>query len=344
MIGWRGPWAACLVAVIGLAATACIGRHTVAGVTDGSSRDALRAGALVYVKDQALYLARGDGSGASRVLGKDDGGDDLTILQAALSPAGDRVGFLSVNEIDVRERTGRGLSLQILTLACANDPRAAVTHWRRIELSKFVQPGADGRLEIFAAGALAWSRDGSRIAVGLNRPSAGGGDAVLLLDPDGNPLVQYDIAPHDLSPVSSISWTRDSGAVLLGGQINAGGDNATGVILRLDFGPAGGARGATITDVGPGRFPAVSPDGARIAIVDERSGKSDLVVLDMSGREVERFTRPAGRGLSRPEWSSDGRYLYYYSLASTGPLGLIDITMLRCLDTRTRQVFDLARL
>ena len=344
MIAGRGLSAACLAAILSLLPAACISRHLAAGVTDESSRAALRVGVIVYVKQDGLYLARGDGSGARRLLAGNDAGGQLTILHAALSPAADRVAFLSVNDLDVRERTGRGLSLQILTLTHPADPAAAVSGWRRSQLEKIAPPGPGGRQEIFTAAALAWSRDGSRIAIGLNRPPAAGGDAVLLLDSVGVPLLQYDLAPHDLAPVSSISWTPDSGAVLLGGQIDEGADTATGVILRLEFGESGAARGASITDVGTGRYPVISPDGTRIAVVVERSGTSDLLLLDMSGREVERFPRPAGRGLTRPQWSADGRYLYYYSLASTGPLGLVDITMLRCLDTRTRQVFDLARL
>lgn len=334
--------AALLLAVVcGSASVACITHHPPAGVTVASSRTALQAGALVYVKPDGLYLARGDGSGARRLLAENEGGGHTTFLYAALSRAADRVAFLSVEEIDMRERTGRGLSLQILTLARPGDPRSPVNGWLRIRLERFAPPGADGRLEIFTAAGIAWSHDGTRVAVGLNRPI---GDAVVLFGADGVPQAEYDIAPHDLAPVSSLSWTLDAGALLLGGQVDGGGDNATGVILRLEPGRTGAARGASVTAIGPGRYPAISPDGERIAIVDERSGTSDLVVLDMSGREVERFTRPAGRGLSRPQWSGDGTYLYYYSLASTGPLGLIDVTMLRCLDTRTRQVFDLARL
>lgn len=95
--------------------------------------------------------------------------------------------------------------------------------------------------------------------------------------------------------------------------------------------------------IAPGASPAVSPQG-RIAIVDPKAGLWDFVLLGSDGEEIERFRRPAGRAPSRPFWSPDGRFLYYHSLAATGPLGLIEMTMLRCLDTRDGTVFDLVPL
>ena len=81
-----------------------------------------------------------------------------------------------------------------------------------------------------------------------------------------------------------------------------------------------------------------------LTVVSPREGLSDLALLDDQGAEMTRFIRPAGKALNHPFWSGDGRFLYYYSLASTGPLGLVEVTILRVLDLRTRQVHDLARL
>jgi len=164
----------------------------------------------------------------------------------------------------------------------------------------------------------------------------------MLFDAEARPLSQYDLGGRDLARVSSLSWANENTALVLGLEGEA---DSPGVVSRLELPAAGAAgSGARLTDIAPGRFPALSPDGGRIVVVGEVNGQQSLVLLDMSGGMISRFERPAGRALTRPFWSPDGRYLYYYSLASTGPLGLVEITILRCFDIRTHQVYDLLRL
>ncbi len=215
-----------------------------------------------------------------------------------------------------------------------------MTGWRQVRLEKIAPPGVSGRYEAFDVAALAWSADGERIALGMSR--TGTPDRVVLFDKAGTPLHAYDLGEWRFSRVGGISWFPDGRAIALGLEDPAD-ESGRGLAARMTL-EDGTGRAGSIERIGPGAFPAVSPDGRRIAVVDYRDEMWDMVLLTPEGREVRRFARPAGRALNRPFWSPDGRYLYYYSLASTGPLGLIEISMLRCLDTRDSRVFDLVRL
>lgn len=312
------------------------------GVRDEAAREELARLTIVLVKDNDLYLARGDGTGAVKMISSAEVGHAAACFMPAIDAGGRRILFLSIVDLEVRDSTGRDLALNILTLDAPLAPGVGISSWRRIRLEKIAPPGADGRQEIFTVAGAAWSRDGRRVALGLNRAATAGGDAVVLLDEEGRPLSEYDMPGSDLARVSAISWTNDGRSIILG---LAGASDSEGMVARLDLPSVDPPRGApTIVALAPGRYPSLAPDGMRIATVVNRSGQSDIVLLGLDGKETARFERPAGRAPSTPFWSTSGRYLYYYSLGATGPLGLIDVNILRCLDTRTRQVFDLMRV
>ncbi|HEY3174578.1 MAG TPA: hypothetical protein VGK94_02325 [Candidatus Polarisedimenticolia bacterium] len=333
-------------ALLAAASGACLTSRVLGlGVQEEPARGTLRSSSIAFAGGNDLYLARGDGSEPRRLIAGSEIGRGGAIFLPMPSPAGERLLFLSILDLDVIDSSGRDLSLNILDLDGRDPSTASITAWRQVGLEKIAPPGPKGGQEIFTAAAAAWSRDGSRIALGLNRPASDGGDAILLLDADGTPSELYELGGRDLSRASSIAWTPGGVSLLFGAESEAGDERTIGVVMLLDLAATGQRAGpARLTELGPGRYPSLSPDGSRIAVVDDRAGQWDLLVLDMRGHEIDRFVRPAGRGLNRPQWSADGRYLYYYSLASTGPLGLVEITMLRCLDTFSRRVFDLARL
>ena len=328
------------VATLGATPGCLVNRFENLGVSDRPARAELARATIVFTKDNELYLARGDGGGAVRLLSRAEIGVAGAVFMPMIDGAGRRVLFLSVIDLEIRESTGRDLSLNILTLDRPAAPGGRVASWRKVRLEKIAPPGVDGRQEIFAVAGAAWSHDGDRIALGLNRAREAGGDAVALFDSEGSATTVCGLAGRDLARVSAISWTNDDRALILGLE---GEGEPAGRVARLDL-PTTGQRAAAPVDLAPGRYPALSPDGSRIAVVAERSGQSDIVLLDLDGNETARYERPAGRAPSRPFWSAGGRYLYYYSLGATGPLGLIDIIILRCMDTRTQRVFDLIRL
>jgi dipeptidyl aminopeptidase/acylaminoacyl peptidase len=54
--------------------------------------------------------------------------------------------------------------------------------------------------------------------------------------------------------------------------------------------------------------PRLSPDGAQLLFVSDRSGSSQLWVMPIDGGEPKQLTK-FGPGVSNPEWSPDGRYV-----------------------------------
>ncbi|HZI92724.1 MAG TPA: hypothetical protein VFE84_00660 [Patescibacteria group bacterium] len=335
---WRG-----IVPVALALTTGClVNRYENLGITDSSARASLVGSTIVFSRNDGVYLAHGDGSSAVRVVSCGEIGKGGAVFMPAIDPGGRKILFLSVEDLEVRESTGRNLSLNIITFDAPAAPGSGISSWRKVLLEKVAPPGPGGRQEIFGVAGAAWSRDGKRLALGLNREQPAGGDAILTFDADGTPLEEYSLGGKDLARFSALSWTKQDTGIIFGLE---GQDDAPGIVGRLDLVSSGGARqSARVVELGPGRFPALSPDGDRIAVVDEGSGAGDLVLLGVDGKELARYERPAGRAPNRPFWSADGRYLYYYSLAATGPLGLVDVTILRCLDIRTQQVFDLIRL
>jgi len=330
---------AALLAALALSSisVACLGRYLRLGVDDREGRDLLRRSQITWADRDGLHLARGDGSDASMVLAASRLGDGGAVFLPTLSADGTRLAFAGLVDLDVRDSTGQDLSVNILSLS-----GAAVTGWRQARMERIAPPGAGRRYEAFTAAGIAWSPGGDRIAVGLRRPVPAGGDLLLVLDAGGEPLRSFPLGDRKFTRVSGISWFPDGRALAIGLEDPAD-DSGRGLVAGLSLEDGDRPAGA-IEPIGPGAFPAISPDGRRIAVIDYRNEMWDIVLLSRGGTEMRRFARPAGRALNRPYWSPDGRYLYYYSLASTGPLGLIEINMLRCLDTRDSRVFDLVRL
>jgi hypothetical protein len=258
-----------------------------------------------------------------------------------LSRDGRRAACLSLDSIDVRAGTGTALAMHILDL-----DKDGVTARRRVEMKLLAPPDASGRYPVSAvARGLEFSADGSRLAIGLDAPAGGGVGRVLILDGAGIPIADLILDAPGLGAMNAVSWSRDGSWLAVGLERSRAAEGiADLVVARVDLPAAAGRPRGALRVLGPGSYPAVSPDGTRLAVVAPRDGLSDLALLDEAGAEVARFMRPAGKALHHPFWSADGRFLFYYSLASTGPLGLHEVTMLRCLDSRSRQVIDLARL
>ncbi|MBK8859124.1 MAG: PD40 domain-containing protein [Opitutaceae bacterium] len=66
-------------------------------------------------------------------------------------------------------------------------------------------------------------------------------------------------------------------------------------------------------------FPAIAPDGARVAFVSrDAAAGATVCTVAIDGGEVRRLTPPAGDG-GRVHWSPDGRWLAYAALAGPRP-------------------------
>src|SRR5207248_10101519 len=66
------------------------------------------------------------------------------------------------------------------------------------------------------------------------------------------------------------------------------------------------------------RYPAVSPDGRRIAYGSDRLGSEDLWIYDRETRRSEKLELPGKDfGVNEPHWSPDGSWLTVTRLIDT---------------------------
>lgn len=316
-----------LLAMLAVCA-ACSVHHGAPKDLEPEARAALLSARVVWASRDGVYIARGDGSDSDRIVKGSDLGKNAGVFLPSM-PADDanRLLFLSLLDLNPVDASGTHLTLEILDLEGDR-----ITFWRHISLAKIVPAGAGGRYTLFSVPAVAWSADGKNIALALRREEPAG-DAVLLMDGEGNPTALIDIAPQRFSRGTSLSWDLEHESLFLGLQGSTPDDaGVVGVIGRKGLGP--------IHTVGPGAYPAVSSNG-RIAVVEPGD---TLALLGRDGERIDRLEGAEGRAKNRLFWSRDGRYLYYYALVPSGPLGMGQVTVLRCLDTRAGGVFDLVRL
>ena len=69
--------------------------------------------------------------------------------------------------------------------------------------------------------------------------------------------------------------------------------------------------------------PQLSPDGRRIALGSERSGKGrEIWIANMDGSGAVRITDASGKLQGTPRWSPDGRWIAYDALEESGEYGI----------------------
>jgi len=163
---------------------------------------------------------------------------------------------------------------------------------------------------------------------GVRRTALPAGSGVLQWTPDGGGLVllrtqgrairqnESGITPlrgrltrvaGDLSgaptPFTLPGGEADTGTVLL--AVGSGGWVEETSQRRLRF---HGAAGGAPVDLGPGRAPSLSPDGALVAFQDYDDASGTRVVVAAVPPRAGRWEVGPG---SAPQWSRDGRWLYF---------------------------------
>jgi Tol biopolymer transport system component len=150
----------------------------------------------------------------------------------------------------------------------------------------------------------AWSPDGTKIAFSDNRE--GGEMHLWLMNADGTD--QQRLTPDDA--ISSYpSWSPD-GTRIAYTRYDAASHPTTHIAL-IDV-AQGTVVDLTMPAKGADFRPTWSPDGSKIAFSSNRSGHSQVYVVDVTTRVVTQLTPDAGITENRnPSWSPDGTRLAF---------------------------------
>lgn len=144
-----------------------------------------------------------------------------------------------------------------------------------------------------------WSPDGSRIVFTSNRDA----DQIwnlYVMDADGRNVRRLTtVAQHGICYFPT--WTQ---ALIYFGY--ASGDGAVAVIASVK------PDGSGFHIIGPGRDPAISPDGQTIAFTQRTGRGYCLFAMNADGTALRQLTTHENEiGAVTPAWSTDGRRLVY---------------------------------
>ncbi|MBN2111255.1 MAG: PD40 domain-containing protein [Methanosarcinaceae archaeon] len=142
-----------------------------------------------------------------------------------------------------------------------------------------------------------WSPDGKKLVFAFDQ-------AIWIMNSDGSGKKKlYDNLAWEGDPVfdhngSRIYYATESKKAFSGRYIS---------IQVMDV---SGENVLKLTETADSRYPAVSPDGTRIAYVSRIAGNYDVWVMDLDGSNNVRITDSKGDE-SSPSWSPDGSRLLY---------------------------------
>ena len=153
------------------------------------------------------------------------------------------------------------------------------------EQTKLTSEGKD----ILVDGTIAWSPDGTRIAVLENY---GGEHAIILMNPDGSGAVRIPFI------ASSVAWSPDGKRLAVGFGSDSDERDYEVYVMNAD--------GSDQTDLtnNPAKddHPVWSPDGKQIAFNSDRDGNQDVYVMNADGSNPTNLTNSPGFDYS-PAWS-----------------------------------------
>lgn len=279
----------------------------------------------------AIYLLSAGGA-PRRVIGSD--GDGIAHECPAFSPDGQRLAYgeahasgvvtnnrglwpVSDRAVVVVEMSKDGAASQsVMRIALPTGPgEIACPVWSpdgadvafRGGTGLWVADVTSGKTTVFQVGTtpwgedgLAWSRDGSRIAVA--EPGQ-----IRVVPIDGSTPTVFPVESGAGSLTGSMAWTADDDAIVYPGTIDREGFDQTSV-NRVD---SDGSHDTQLAYVGNAEVDAaVSPNGNRVAFMHD----TDLLTMDTSGGNVVEVPVPPSFMLEGLQWSPDGKRLLLSSI------------------------------
>ena len=168
----------------------------------------------------------------------------------------------------------------------------------------------------------AWSPDGTRLVFTRSpfpMPASGENDDIFVMSADGS-------GRRFLARGNSPSWSPDGASIVYSVWPTRNSEelwvvDADGTNARLL------SKGCTVYC--SFRHPAWSPDGTRIAFVDDDwgGGAERLAIMDADGRNKRQLT-PVGLTVFHPSWSPDGSFLVF-AASLDGLPGSTDLYLIR---------------
>jgi Tol biopolymer transport system component len=253
------------------------------------------------IYDIAEGAERPAGPGPAQVVISERTGSGSVNVGPALNPSGRWVAFLS-------ERDRLSIDLYVADAATGK-----IVH-------RLTSTATDPHFESlqFLASAGAWSPEGDRLAVATIR---GGFPAIAIfraVDGDLESEIHFKDDLPGLGEIFNPAWSPNGRYLAFAGQ--AGGQTD----LYLHEIETGETRRLT-NDAFADLQPTFAPDGDRLAFVTERFSTDlqtltfrglDLAILDIAGGSVERVATGLTGNQINPEWSVDGRSLYFVADAN----------------------------
>jgi len=243
------------------------------------------AGFLEAQKDASSY--------GPQLISKKRGGGELN-LGPALSPDGKRIVFLSEKDL---------FSIDLF-LADADTGRVI-----RKLTSTATDPHFDSLQFIESAGA--WSPDGRRFVQSALRE---GRAAILILDPDtGKKVEEADF--KDIDEVDNPVFTPDGNHVIFSAMQG-------GLLDLWAYDLSTKQRSRLTNDAFAELEPVVSPDGRKVAFTTDRftsrlddldMGSYRIGILDLLSGEITEVQGYKNARNSNPQWSPDGKTLFFVS-------------------------------
>ena len=238
-------------------------------------------------------------------------------LAASYSPAGDKIVYLSSNEIRIFDRASQSDRLVYKTTAggspsFSRDGTKILFQDRIEENTEICSVNIDGTGFMNLSNnpsrdtSPAYSPDGTKIAFAASRAAGTSTFEIYVMNSDGSdPKMIFG----DRAMSSGPTWSPDGKSLVFA---NDREDGRVGNFELFSVSVEGGTPTRLTTRPKYDVDPVFSPDGKRIAFVSNTDGNPEIYLINADGTGLLRLTRDVGNDVS-PQWSPDGSRLIFTS-------------------------------